>query len=478
MLGIIFYKKDKAPTEYIVALDFIPNTLNPSEAKTSTEVFIALQLYYPLIAIDDHGNLFSRFLNLDKTKSMDQKFNHYSFCLLNNLKFSNGESIRTTHVIDGIKRNKEIKDNIDEIKISTEDSNCFSLRLKKSDSVFLHKFHNLSSTPIVLGKDSFITGLGPYRTKEIKSSEINLEQTPNEKVGQFKNVKFILTKNVNEYIDKVFIDRNHVANQKSRKFDSPEMVYFRRPSQKTYVLLVNYENSDLAKVFVKCFPRESFIALQTKPLNPLPGFLPKGVVGSDVSWNELMKAVNRNDCEPRNVIPLTILHYEKANFNEVSSLLDSNKDSLPIPVIVKQVETSEMVKSIFNDKNFAALIGFDTSADEAVRKAEVMKYFQSFINEPRNKRLVSNVNKKLSSLFNKSFNASILTDLQAHVRSAHEELLTSGQIVPLGELDIVYEYPTKLENIVWLGNSSGINGYPDISKMEWNSSILDRLTIW
>lgn len=477
LLGIFYSTRDSSPTEYIVAIDYIPNSLNPSETRTNIEAFISLQLYYPLIAIDDHGHLNSHFLDLIKTKSVDQNFDNYAFCMLDNITFSNGDKIKINHILEGIKKNKEIKDNILKIHKSKDDNNCFYLKLKQADAFFLHKFHNIASTPTTSSSTNFVTGLGPYRVRSMNASEINLEQTTNEKVGQFKNVKFVLTKTLNEKSFKGFIDKNHIAHQKSRTFNSPEMIYFRRPSQKIYVLVVNYLDDKIAKSFARCFPREEFIKIQTKPLNSIPGFLPKGVVGSDVSWQELMQPQN-SECALKNITPITLLHYEQENYEDVSNLLNKYKTSMPIPIILKKIEGQSFINAIFNDKNTLSLIGFDTSADEVVRKIEVMKYFQSFVNESREKRLVTKVNKELALLFHKSLNTSLSTDVQTHVKKTHKELLTSGQIIPLGELDIVYEYPRNLENIVWLGNSGGINGYPDISKMEWTHSLMDRLFVW
>lgn len=466
---IVLLMQKPAPDIYTVAIDFIPNQVNPRNIRANIELFIATQLYYPLISVDGRNEISSHFLNLSQTKPLDGSFKKYIFCVKEGISFSDGQKITLGDITSAIQNNRDVQYEIASIQPYEQNSLCTLVVLNKPDAFFLHKFNSIYSSPIKNSDDRFLIGLGPYRVTKFNNEEIEFEKTPSETVGQFKRLKFILASKLPHINSEFFVDKNHISNQKQKKEKMVGMSYIQRPSQKTYAVVVNYENAELTKLFSRCFSRLEFASIQAMPLIPLPGFIPEGILGADVYWKDVMRSVPSKECQVRNVAPIKFYHYEKSNFAEVEKFFKMYRDKLPIPVSLERKEIKEIIASSYKDKNIATLIGFDTAGYDTVRRAEVMTYFLPFIKENRSERLVANINKRLLEIFKKAINLPIDGNIQPFAKEAHKELLISGQVIPLGELEIQYEYPKQLENIVWLGRGSGISGYPDISKMEWKS---------
>jgi hypothetical protein len=105
------------------------------------------------------------------------------------------------------------------------------------------------------------------------------------------------------------------------------------------------------------------------------------------------------------------------------------------------------------------IVGFDGSGSQAGDAGEAAVYFESFF---RKERLISLPPLGLRSAIQSALRAESPGLKSHYYEVAHELLLKSGYIVPLGQLKLEQYYPATISNIIW---GDQIGGYPEYEFM-------------
>lgn len=145
------------------------NSLDPVKTTNFDEISISKHLFEPLIYLDENGNI-------DKNKSLAYTFekisdSKYKIKLKNNIKFHNGENLKSQDVVFSIKRACEsekyshILDNILSNSIEVENENTFTILLQNPDNNF-QEFLSLPFLSIINEagfKEGKLYGTGPFK---------------------------------------------------------------------------------------------------------------------------------------------------------------------------------------------------------------------------------------------------------------------------------------------------------------------------
>ena len=145
------------------------NSLDPVKTTNFDEISISKHLFEPLIYLDENGNI-------DKNKSLAYTFekisdSKYKIKLKNNIKFHNGENLKSQDVVFSIKRACEsekyshILDNILSNSIEVENESTFTILLQNPDNNF-QEFLSLPFLSIINEagfKEGKLYGTGPFK---------------------------------------------------------------------------------------------------------------------------------------------------------------------------------------------------------------------------------------------------------------------------------------------------------------------------
>ncbi len=450
---------------YRAALRYIPETTNPHTSQINTDHFIALQLYYPLFQHSSDGSLTSEFLDLKSTRAADSNFKKFSLCLRDDARFSDGTGIATGDLEYSLREAHQRQELLPAVEQIMSSQKCVQVTLKKSDPRYFDKLTGIASTVTSPTRSSggFPLGLGAYHIASHAPDRLTLEANPGRVQGNFKTIEFRkFTDFSKDYSNGVF-DFNHTGQVVIPASVEHEFQRISRPFFKSYAVVVNYPVEALRKRFSECFPAEKLLSLLALSLKPTEGFLPSGLQGSDGVKTHLTKERKEN-CSPvlssRN---MTFLNYRPELNDTLRDFMKTAQSELPIPLHYEYGTIDDLVKKMFHDDKIAAVIGFDSSTSDSSAYAETATFFESFIREQRSERLITQPVVGLANLVKTAAQATDPSTKSEIYRKAHQLLLDSGYVIPLGQLDTAQHYPKWVRNISW---SDQISGFPNIALME------------
>jgi MarR-like DNA-binding transcriptional regulator SgrR of sgrS sRNA len=449
---------------YRVALRHIPRTVDPYSTQVNTNHFIALQLYYPLFQRSPDGGLASEFLDSSLTKAEDSSFEKFLLCIKKEIRFSDGRTIALSDLAHSLTEAHRRQEMLPLIKSIEPAANCVKITLKKPDPRYFEKLTGVASTVTSASRSfgGFPIGLGPYRVKARSEDQVVLEATPGRVKGSFKVIEFRRFRDVlSDYADGV-MDFNHTGQVTIPDEIEKNFQRVSRPFFKSYALIVNFPDRDLRRRFANCFPAEQLRTSLAMPLKSTPGFLPTGIQGSD-QVTPLPRTTSRAVCTPKSDQTITFFNYRPELRLDLQRLLAEKGPNLPIRLHYQEGSLDELARRIFQDDKLAAVIGFDSSTSNSSAYAEAATFFESFMREARSERVISKPIPGLAELVRKAAQTSDAQIKSETYRKAHQLLLDSGYVIPLGQLDAEQFYPKTIRNIVW---SDRISGFPDISLLE------------
>lgn len=470
LLGLVlhFQRDSRGPHVYRVAFDILPAALNPRDIQVNTDFFLAAQIYLPLFQTDSTGALTSAYLDLDETKALNSEFTAFRLCLKDSLHFSNGEAINLQHLLSSLKHASEVAKIVPPIRRFKTKGQCLSLCLERPSPQYFHRLTAITTALIASPPARFAVGLGPYRLTAISEQMVEVESTPGQDVRQFNKIQFIKWDEALRSETDPLLDLNHLPRHRFGPRPEGQFQNIRRPSFKTYGLVVNYPDAERARRFARCFPRAEFLKVLPIPLQSIPGFLPEGIIGSQVEWRKVVPAeLDLQACRPSPSAPvLELMHFETDSLVAVREFFKRNQARLPIPVRVNFESLANVMQAMSSRSSTASVVGIDELGRVNVPLRLGLEYLEPFLSRQRSKRLVNKIDREVEmarASIEKLRNSQSLDWAMADL---HRALLVSGQVIPLGEYIRNQAYPVEIDHIVWLGNGE-MSGFPDFSKMGW-----------
>jgi len=450
----------KHDTTFRVSLRYIPQNVDIRGNQINTNVYILSHLYYPLFDLNAKGELTSYFLNLDDTKAMSNKFDEYKICLKEGVRFSNNENIQVTDLESSLREIHQIEESLVKIKDLIIDQSCINISLEIPDYNYLKKLTGISSTILKKGdKSPFPIGKGKYKVKGLTPDKLTLVAEDDTPVAFFKNIEFIKYKNINTSLRDKIDDWNHISRMEIPEEVKKQSQAILRSSLKTYAVVINYNDSNLRKHIIKCFNIPKFKEMLGLHLIPTEGFLPNGLIGSNVNYHALLNNLGKIDCSTK--LDKTVKYY---NFvpetREVAyEYFKISQKDFPVRVDYEDITGDQAVKLIFSGNEYMSLIGFDSSSSGEAVSGEPSVFFESFIRDQ--KKIINNPPANLKNLITM---VTKTNEKEKLYTDAHRLLLESGYVIPLGQESKKQYYDKKLTNIFWQDQFSG---YPQVDKLSY-----------
>ena len=444
------------PTEsYRVALRYLPSRIDPRQNQINTNHFILLQLYYPMFSIDDSGSIKSEFFAIGPTRALDRSFTKYRLCLKRGIKFSDGSPIHIADVRLSLYEVHRTQETLAKIDSSHINGSCLYVHLTRTESSYFHRLVGVTST--VLKSKSLVQdfpiGLGPYRMARHSADKLVLKANNERIVGNIGHIEFIRMSS-GDNTDSMD-DVNHFYQRTTLTHSQP-MKTIETPVLKSYALIVNLPTRKQRLAFASCVDSR-LLQRQVRPeLAKSPGFLPKGVFGADVSY----KAVRDRLGPCSSTANPNIAFY--APFKEDVTPLERyfSQTSIEKKVSIVNVSPETFSKVVFDRAPKAVILGFDSSGSLGTNSRESSVFFESFI---RDIRVISTPPEGLATLVVRASMAGNESEKSKFYREAHQLLLESGYVIPLGQAQNVQHYPVDIENIEW---ADRLSGFPRIYKMK------------
>ena len=442
---------------YVVAVREIPERFEPRLSLVNTRDYIDYHLYYPLFLYSKSGELFSNVLAMDKTKVTDMSFTSFELCLKKDLKFSDGSTISGDDFYDSLIDAHKAIDDLEhhpQIELKGE---CLFVKLAKPDFKYFDKLTNIKSTILKIKNknDRVPVGLGTFVLKEHSPSKIVLERTVNDRqsVKQLEFVKFV---DNDQALAAGVSDWNHIYQNTPPEQVLKAYQQVTRPLSKSYIVLTRIKNANLRRRFVQCFPVDEFVPILNIKLQKIPGYLPKGIPGYEVSFRDAM-GESKEVCSftGKNKPKIQLFNYNKDIQANLASFFATNDKRLPISVQVEQKELGDVVKNVFETKGeFLAVMANEGSYNQP------FQLFNAFYQAPK---LIPYTIPSLENKIDMALNEQGQGGQEKLFRQAHELLMKSGYLIPLGQSVSVQYYPPWISNIEWFDKGQG---FPQVNSMQ------------
>ncbi len=445
---------------YSVGLRFIPGKLDPRRSQINTDRYILMHVYEPMFRAEPDGRLSSAFLDLDRTRSTSPDFRSFELCLKQNAAFSDDSRIEVSHLTAAVVAAHAIQENLPPMTRAQESGPCLIVNLGKPEPNYFDKLTSLVGTILKSEEYEFAPiGLGAYRVASHSKDRISLRAIPGRVAGDFKKIQFHRYVDVPHALADRIDDWNHIYQMKVPESVTQRQQVVESPTYKTYALIVNIPDARLRARFAACLNKEAIPEIFSMKLTPVPGFLPKGIPG----WNVNYRAT---PTDPASCTAgasqgrIKWLNWRPDAHGELMAELTRQAPRLPLRVDVEPLDPAGIPQIGFDRKPKVILVGFDTSGSASDQTPESSVFFEAFY---RSNRLI---NAPVVGLEASVRAAAIEPNRRAKDQKysrAHQLLLESGYIVPLGQLQSSQYYPSNVSRIVW---ADRVSGYPRIDLMK------------
>ena len=464
--GIALSACSSHSTTYRIALRHLPTEGDPFTSQVNTDHLVMLQLYYPLFTRLSSGALTSEFLDLNATRASNSEFTRFDLCLREGLKYSDGSPVETADLARSLTESHHRQENLPELVSATPRGRCVSVALKKPGMRYFDQLTDVSNTVVSSTRKTgiFPVGLGPYRVADVNPDRLRLVANEGRVLGDFTAIEFVRFTNVEQDLKAGVIDFNHTGQVEIPEKVRPGYQRVSRPAFKSYALVVNYPDGRLRRDFAHCFDTADFIKLLDIRLTPAPGFLPLGIMGSEVGGEPAGVAPNSNDCHMRSAPAMTFYNYLDGATPKITDFFRQHQAHLPVPVEVKNASIDELIKVMYSRDRIGAVIGFDSSSSTGANARDAAAFFENFTRPNRSQRLISQPVEGLEERVRFALGEAQPEVKDSEYRKAHRILLESGYVIPLGQLETEQYYPKYIGNISW---SDTISGYPRIDLMQF-----------
>ena len=437
-LGCLLLASCKSPPEetYTVAVSYLPKDIDPAHNMVNVFHFANLQMFYPLMRRSiDSRELESHFLNMERTQATSPRLNRYRFCLRDDVVFSNGRPISTEALQGAIKSAHARQRRLPAIQNISSDRDCIDVELADPEPRYFDRLSSVASTilddtPGEAGEDP--VGLGDYRLTERDDMHLDMEYTGTEK-PRFSRISMVKVSGLHEAIERGIIDVSLLFWEPNREALLSGYTQVSYQIMRTHALIVPFPQEQLRTEFIRCFDRDTFLEI-LKPLDlrPLPGLLPYGTLGSAVDFSRVKHSIGQGQCSFPEDRP-TVIYRNHLLFAQ-SQLEDFFRDPaghLPIRVNVIYSPMEENVIRFSRHEEFMYVVGLDSPAAQTAEFGDPAEYMESFYAE---NRFIPQPFRPLEEAVKRADMAQNEEERGELYSQAHEILLRSGHIVPLGLL--------------------------------------------
>lgn len=449
----------KPAREFRVALQSIPSKIDPRENTINIFQYINLHAYYSLFERGDLGELKSEFLDLSQTRALDAGHTKFQLCIKQDLKFSDDSPVRAEDLRFSLAETHRVKPNLMPLKQIEENGACVLATLDSPDRHYFSKLVTQQTTVLKKGteRDRIPVGLGPYRVSSLTADRVILQALEKRVHGDFKRVEFVRVGPDLKAVKHDVHDWNHLYHMPIPERARQEYREVKRPLLKTYFILVDIEGYDLRQQIASCFNRKEFVRKLGLSLTEAPGYLPRGLPGTNVQYEPLTRRPAAECRFSASDAKLRIPYYSYNEYlhEKVRDFFEAASPNLPVEVVPRKVNLDETIKDAFLDKRMLTLVGADAS------QPSPEGFFAIFISDekPIAKRIPGL--KQIVEAAAKTSDAATKNQL---FEKAHRMLLQSGYMIPLGQLVTSQYYPKYVQNIRLVDR---VQGFPQIDQMEY-----------
>jgi hypothetical protein len=381
------------------------------------------------------GDIDSHYFDMSKTKSLNDSFKSYQFCLKDGVKFSDDSLIMPSMVVRNIEEIHKIKSNkLYKLKTIKLNKGCINLDLEKTDINYLSK---LTTIDTAILKIPAMIGLGGYKLIHHSEKIIKLKSTKGDL--DFKEVHFIKegpeTIELDNYDDFNYIWHHWGVPIKKLSKIKESVQTFSKPFFRTIFILVNHPSKEKRNAFKRCFPKDAFLKRIDSSLEVSGIYIPKGMLGSNIK----IDTIKEDFCDgPTGNSSINFFNIHKDITSPLKKIIAENKDKIPFNITVKEKEVSEMVSLLFDRGPKLSIIMADTPEGDV---NGLLKYFYS------DSLIIDHPIEELKILCHKAINTSDENKKREYFEKAHQLLLKSGYVIPLGRPKGELYYPNYIKNI-------------------------------
>jgi hypothetical protein len=432
----------------------LPAKIDPRNNQVNIFHYIDLQLFYPLFEKADDLSLNSAFLDLKATRALSSEFRSFRFCLKDSIAFSDGTLITNTHLKRSIESAHLALHNLIPIeKIILASDRCTEVTLKQRDIRYLDKLTTIQST--ILKEENAVApiGLGPYRIESFHKNRLVLLLNQAAKQDQVNQVEFIKVYSLEDAQKAQIDDWNHI-----QIFETPEdiktnSIPIKRVLLKSYFLLLDIKNKANRQNLWRCLDRTKLANTLRLSVEVSSSYLPKSLPGATLAnysptWDG--PCVKQKRAVKRLPIVCTGERYcdgFKMYLNEFSS-------QLPLAFDIIELPPADMIQRVLkNDVELISLIANDTSEYDP----------SGFFTQLYGNNRVNNL--ELTDIKNFISSAALAespSQIDRLFQKAHQAVIESGFIYPIGQVVATHYYPKRISNIKVLDNSLD---FPNISQL-------------
>lgn len=443
---------------YSIALTLLPDRLQPWANPVNVFGLILDAVYFPLLSTDvTSGEIHSEFLDTVRTKATSSDLKHYSFCLKQNVRYSDGTPIEGGDLAAMLTSFHSTQILAEPSPIIQLHGNCVTVTLKSADPIYFERFGGSASTIL---KQSTIharipTGLGSYSVYKFGESEIILKRNQIDR-SSIQTLKFLKVRDAASALDAHIDDLNYIYQGKLPDAYLHGKLVISRPAMKTYGLIVRTARPQDRVEFARCFPRTEYAKVTALNLKPVDGVLPEGVLGSKQKFEQSVGVPAPRECVFRNANKPSVdfLSYNPTRDSEVRAFFAKYAVALPVKVNVVSVSALDFTKRLMDTSSpMVALVGLDSSGSSSAAFGEAATYLEPFLNRTN----TSIVNFEIEGLRELIRSAASETSSERKMllySKAHDLVMATGVVVPLGQLVTDHYFPNWISNLVWADPTS------------------------
>ena len=373
---------------YRVALGVLPVSLSPFKNNYSISTYVISHLYWPLFRLDSKGELSSPFLDMSKSRAVDDQFADYYLCLKPGLYFSNGDPITTLDLKVSLETAHHDHPGLFAgTVVEQSESECVKVHFPRPIIDYFHKLTGWSAT-ILHHKtvmNDIPVGSGPYRLVSRSETEWVLEAIDGRVTGNIKTIHFYLRSALSHDQEKSIDDwnfsgQNGLPTEYRERFNQISVALPR-----TRMMVLRLKDEAKRKRLAYCMNRLKGPFLEVSGLNaigtPVEHFLPAGYPGSEEYFN-LDKQFSPSDCLPQagGGTPVEFKYYY-ANSPELADFFRVHGDSLPEPIRFSARPPKHVIHDVQTKDEFITVLLFEPGGRMGQEGVDSYSLFDGFLGD-------------------------------------------------------------------------------------------------
>ncbi len=440
---------------YRIAVRDIPINMHPKYAQNNLSHLILLQMYYPLFATNQSPYLTSYFLNMRTTKALDKHYKHFQLCLNEEVTFNDGTLIQIEHLMESLSVTHSQVKSLPNIEMITRlNDRCLSIALQCKDFHYFHKLTGIDSTILKVNKkvENIPMGSGPYQIIHHSRSLLILETTTpfiKENPKKFQKITFLKLDLIDPRLSNEVDDWNHIYQTEIPESIKNSFQSVNAPTKKVYALVINYPNLIDRQSFSRKLDRIDFLKTLDLSLDSVPGFLPNSLSGYNVEYAEILKSFSNRPIKNH----FTFITHHKKQYHLLGPFLKNMENKFFIHIDLKLLSLNEMTAYVYSGKPYIGLLGFDSTGSGYSNSKNPFVFFESFI---ENEKIISKRLMNIKNLIQQTDSTYNLEKQEILFTQAHQQLLKSAYLIPLGQMQSVQYYPQKIKRVIWGDQMSGL----------------------